>query len=347
MKSLLFVALFIFGAFGQQFVFQSNTNVTLSNGNMFQFRNVQFTEVNFGIGAGVAVASTSVTANPTSATFDGLYGQAYAGLTVPPTSWVLFVDVAAKFNGIPTNISANVSGSDGFIGSTFISIDELFPNGTVAYTVPLGGLAWAIVDQSVTGDVKYITLEGKDLIFYPGVTVRISYIVANRVGLLNVGPVSVVTPKSIESVVNITNFPYKNAGDSLRLNLGVATQAATVLVTGQYTHLTGGSGNGATYFSLNKQAVVGGQVQPVSISAFVTATSSAQIQNGNIVGQVTAKYGAAANFQLVSVTFPAGATTILYDPSTGAGAPPPAITGSANSFAVPLALLFLMVILLL
>jgi len=44
--------------------------------------------------------------------------------------------------------------------------------------------------------------------------------------------------------------------------------------------------------------------------------------NNNIASQVTAKYGRAASFKLVTVTFPPGAAQIVYDPTLGSGSMP-------------------------
>jgi len=123
------------------------------------------------------------------------------------------------------------------------------------------------------------------------------------------------------------------------LNIGVATQAATLQATAQFTHYTGGTGNTATYFTLNNQVVVGGAVVPAKISAFVDITSMANFGNSDIIGQITSKYANAATVKIVSVTFPAGATSIIYDPSYGAGSTPPTI-GSSGKIAFSFALFF-------
>jgi len=182
----------------------------------------------------------------------------------------------------------------------------------------------------------------------PTFEVRVTYIATDRVGILNVGAVAVVTPKAIESVINITNFPYTNVANSVRLNIGVATQASAVQATAQFTHLAGGNGNAATYFTLNKQVLAGGVLHPAQISAFVDVAQTADFGNNDVVGQVNVKYANAASFKIVSVTFPAGAASIIYDPAVGAGSTPPdvaAYNNGASSIAFSFVLLALIALL--
>jgi len=353
MKCALFLSLFFLSAFGQNFAYVSNANATLSNGNNFSYRNVQFVEVSLPpIVSAAEVIAESVALNPTSLSIDLLFALAYVALNKAPTVYVQFFDAAAKYvpiNPATNTTSANVTASEAYIGTSFISLNEVTPNGTTVATIPLVDLLWSISGQSITGDPKYITFQGKNIIFYPNLVVSISFVGTAHVGLLNVGTVSVVTPNSIETVVNITNFPYNSVANSVKLNIGVASQASTVTVTTQYTQFSGGTGNGATFFSLNNQVLAGGTVQPAKISGFVDVDDTATLANSDIVAQATAKYAAAASFKIVSVTFPAGASSIVYDPSTGSGAPPPAIVGTsgANGITVSFALLILLITLLL
>jgi len=351
MKSVVLVlALLAVSTFGQSAFVFSNTNVTLTNGNQFTYRNLIFLEILNEL----SVASTSVTVNPTSATLDGLYGVAAAPfLNLTPKSpyaWVLFINAAAQWTGgTPTSnvTTAAVSASDAFVGKVFISLDEVDANGNVVQTIFLKDLQYLIVDNGpLTGNLRYATFEGKQSLL-GAFSVKITFLASSTVGVLNVGPLSVMTPKSFESVVNITNFPYISTANSVRLNLGVITQAATAQFTAQYTHLAGGTGNSATYFSLNTQGLVGGAVSKVKISAFqtVNATATATWNIGDVTAMATAKYANAVSFNVVSVTFPAGATSIVYDPTIGAGAAPPQI-GSASTVSISFALLVLLVLVL-
>jgi len=97
----------------------------------------------------------------------------------------------------------------------------------------------------------------------------------------------------------------------------------------------------AFFFTLDHTASVGGTASPVTISGFVDGQGTASLQNDALAAQVTGKYGAAASVKLVSVTFPAGATNIVYDPSIGAGATPPS---AGSRMVVPVFLSFFILV---
>jgi len=269
-----------------------------------------------------------------------------------PTVWLVFVDAAAKWtnaNGATPNItSVNASVAEGFIGSTFISLDEVTSNGTLIQTILLQNLGFAITDQNLATGLRYVTFTGATLL-HLGFSVSVTYTATDRVGVLNVGTVAVVTPKSIESVISITNFPYVNKANSVRLNIGVGSQALTLQVDGQFTHFVGGTGNQATYITVNNQVLADGVLKPATVSGFVDAQSVTNFGNNDIAGQITAKYANAASFKIVSVTFPPGAASIVFDPATGAGSAPPSVSGYTNAsvkVVIPLALIFFLLALL-
>jgi len=168
MKTILLLAVFLAVAFGQAFTYKANSNVTLNNAGQFTFRSLQFIEVNAApFYSGVYVASQSLVINPGSATFDGLYGAAYTSLVNAPTVWVVFVGAAANWNAANPNMlnnitAANVSAAEAFIGSTFISLDEVTPNGTVVKTLPLQKLLYTIADQKCSSwiEIHYLLRKG-------------------------------------------------------------------------------------------------------------------------------------------------------------------------------------------
>jgi len=328
MKVALLLLVFLVGAFGQN-AFSFKSNVTLTNGDQFQFR--ESTTLQFSVLAlysGFYLSSLSVNVNPNSATFDGLYGAAYAGLTFLPSAFLSFVYSSSQWTVNPNDYTqGNSSAAAGFIGKTFISLDEVDGQGNIQNTISFGGLLWSTVDQSVgQGGLRYITIAATS----GTLNVKISFIYSNVVGVLNVVGTAVVTPKTFESVISIQNFPYKSTANSVRLNLGVGTAAATASVQGSVTHLVSGSGQTGTFLTLDHVASVNGAATPVSISAFTSGNGQLDFGNDNLKAQIIAKYGAAASFQFVSVTFPAGATNIVYDPSIGAGASPPTSSGMKN-----------------
>jgi len=272
------------------------------------------------------ISSLSVGINSNSATFDGLYGAAYTSILYPPSAFLSFFYSASSW--VPTDFTfGNSSVSAGFIGQSFISLDEIDSTGALKNTIGLGGLIWTYSDSSSgQGGLRYLTAQASK----GALTLKISFIYSDVVGVLNVIGTAVVTPKSLESVISIQNYPYADNGNSLRLNLGVGTAAGSVSVQGSVTHLSSGSGQTGTFLTLDHVASVNGASTPVSISAFTDGNGQADFGNSLLQAQINAKYGAGASFKFVSVTFPAGSANIVYDPSIGAGANPPTSSGVKN-----------------
>jgi len=326
MKAFLLL-IFLVGAFAQSFTFKSN--VTLSNANEFNFRASSTAEFSFlTLYSGLYISSLSVDINANSATFDGLYGAAYTGITLSPSAYLTFVYSSSQWQVNGNNYAqANASASAGFIGQTFISLDEIDSTGNPKNTIYLNSLPWSAVDNSVgQGGLRYLTVQATQ----GTLVIKISFIYSDVVGVLNVVGTAVVTPKTLESVISIQNYPYANNGNSLRLNLGIGSAAGSVSVQGQVTHLVSGNGQSGTFLTLDHVASVNGAATPVSISAFTDGQGQLNFGNSYLQGQVVGKYGAGASFKFVSVTFPAGASNIIYDPSIGAGANPPTSSGIKN-----------------
>ncbi len=131
---------------------------------------------------------------------------------------------------------------------------------------------------------------------------------------------------TLESVFAVKDYQYANSANTVTLTLGVASGSASASASGQ---ITVGTGNEQMYLVLASDALVGAQLKPVSISAFASASLSANFNN-DVVAQVTGKFGGSASAQIVNVTFPAGATSFEYDPTIGNG-PVPQVAGGIQS----------------
>jgi len=271
------------------------------------------------------VSSVSVDANTASATSDGLFGTAYAGFNIAPSAYMAFYDSAANWHVGTDYTDANVSSSKGFVASVYISLEEVTPQGNVSQTIQLKSMSWSMESKN-TGDggLRYATFLGT-LSSQPSLNIRVTYIVSDVVGVLNVTGAPVVTPKSLESIIQIDNFTYTDTQNSLRLNIGVGSATSSVQAQANVVQIVAGDGQSAAFFSVSSVAEVDGRVSPVQIAARVAAQGSASFGNSNVAGQVNARYEGNADFKILSATFPAGAAHIVLDPAIGAGAPPPAI----------------------
>jgi len=322
---LLFIALV-----SAQVTFKANANVTLvEQANYFSYRQTSTSVFNIPLlYSGLFVSSNSLQINPNSAALDGLFGSAYAGANTPPSSYLAFYDVAANWQVTANAVTANATSSKGFIGSVYISLDELNPQGTVVKTIPLKSLAWITSSSNVgNGGLLYATFKGQQAFQNPTFSVSTTFVVSDVVGLLDVVGTGIVTPKSITSIIEINNFPYANNANQVRLNMGVGTAASSATAYGTFKGVVSGTGDGSAYFTIDNQAQVNGQATSVQVSGFTDVQGAATLDNNNIVAQVTGRYQGGAQFKLVSVTFPAGATQIKLDPIVGAGSPPPQPAG--------------------
>lgn len=129
---------------------------------------------------------------------------------------------------------------------------------------------------------------------------------------------AIVTPKTLESIVEINNYPYRSSSNYLTLTMGTATGNFDVVASASASNLISGGGEDQVYFALSNVAVVDGSKKFVTISGFSKITGS----NSYIEGQAKGKYGGSFSYATVSVDFPAGASKIIYDPTIGQGTPP-------------------------
>jgi len=318
--------------YGQSFSYQGN--VTISNAQQFSFRATSVLNINLPlIYEGTYFTSISLGIGPNAVTTDGVFGVSVfpAGVT-PLSPAVLLTYFASSLEYVENAAdiaSFNLTNAGSFIGKVFLSLEEVNSTGGVVQTIFLKDLTWALVNGATvvgSGGLRYVTYTGTQLA-NPNFSVTISTIYSNVLGTLSIVGTPVVTPKSVESVINITSFPYISTADSVRLTIAVATSTGFVVASGSVTTLTYGSGTTAAYFVLSRVAGVNGASAPVVISGFTAGTADANFANSYITAQVSAKYGTAASLQFVTVTFPAGATSITYDPAVGAGALPPTPAG--------------------
>jgi len=222
-------------------------NVTLSNQSQFNFRATNFADWNLLIYSGAYYSSVSLTINPNTASFDGLYGAIYTGVGLVPTAYLTFFDVASHFQVSGGNYAnANTTASLGFIGVTYISLDEVSPTGTVAQSIGLNSLLYLLQPDSSTGTggLRYVNFKGTK----NNLAVTFTFVVSDVVGVLNVVGTGIITPKSLETMITIANFPYISTANSVRLNMAVGTVSANVVAQSTVTHLTSGTGTNGVFF---------------------------------------------------------------------------------------------------
>jgi len=295
-----------------------------SKWNEFQFRKTSLFKISIPlVFSGAWFTSIAANVNSSSTSSSGLFGSVYAGLQIAPTSALAFYTTNFDYSNI-NYYSFDVSASAGFIGTEYISITEKSGN-TVVNVKNLKNLIWTLGDSQSSNGLHYVTIKGTE--FFSNFQVIVTFISSDNVGYVNyqnkeVG--AIVTPKTIESIVEINNYPYKSSSNYLSLTMGSATGSFNVVASASASNMISGSGDNQVYFALSNDAIVDGNKVSVAVSSFATVSTGT---NSYIEGQAKGKYGGSINVVTVSVDFPAGATNIVYDPTIGQGTPPTLDTG--------------------
>jgi len=218
-------------------------------------------------------------------------------------------------------LTMDVSTAKGLIANCYVAIVERDANGNDVKVLSLAdtlfNLNWEIVDHSA-GDatLQYVTFGGSDR--NEPYSINITFVVSDVIGVLAQGG-GTVSPKSLESIIQIGNWQYQEAANTLTLVTAVATGSVSKSVDRKL--LVSGSADSQVYFSVAPTAVVDGQNKSVSVSTFIDGNIDVHFNNANIKQQLQARYGNNFVVKVVNITFPAGSENILYDPTAGAGTP--------------------------
>jgi hypothetical protein len=338
-------------------------NVTARNAAQFNYRDINVESLNTPILKGVFYEATSLV-NGTNQK-DVVTGAffVFPADNDPPTAFVSFFTSFSNYQNVKNGAAAgqpftfNAQTSDTVVTKTFVSLEEVnTTNNATVNTVNLVDLNWALLTAQPATPAQFlnsVTLKGTDQAnLGVNFSISITAVFSQILGQLNVVGAPVVTPKSLETLVTITGYPYRSIANALRLNLLVGTGLVTFTVQGAVT-ISSGNGTSANYVYVSDQVQVDGNVKTANIAI------SAQKTTGSVVAdaRLTERYQAQRTVTKVSVQFPAGANTIVFDPSAGAGTAPdvtgtiPASavsgsttatgkTGSASQFAPLFALLF-------
>jgi hypothetical protein len=261
---------------------------------------------------------------------DYMWGSIYNGLASFPFAYFAYFGASATVDRNITDPdkvnwnSFNVSVSSSFMASAFISLVERNSAGEDQQEIKLSALGWGYNGTASnkltnkTAGLYAFVFDGTRLVFnWP--TVQLQYIITQIAGELNIFDGVSVYPKSLESIVLIDDWRYKNTSNHLVLKLALGTLKGSWTTDGQ---LTAGNGAGKVYFHLEKEAIIDGVLTPVKIGAKINATADVAFQNADITVQLNSKYASEAACEIIEIEFPPGATSIVYDPTMGSGDSP-------------------------
>jgi len=273
---------------------------------------------------------------------------------VVPVSFLGYIDAQLNVNKAGslsgTDVTTfNYTAASGFILTTYRTLTEQDPSGNVVRTVTLKDLVWSVTGgNSTDGYLHYITLNGVNPILgtqslKSGESVSMTFLISEILGQVTIGAnVINVTPKTLESVIQINSWAYQSAANNLVFTCGVGTGSATGDSAGSVT-LASGSGSSQVYANFDHHVDVSGSL----IAATVTKTSTTDFtlvtDDASIQAQAASVYNGKYNLAVVTIAFPAGAESITYDPSQGTGMPIP-YNGASTLLAVLLLSIIVMLI---
>lgn len=333
----------------------NSQNVTLANSASFSYRNLEFVAENVNLGlvswGGYLLVATATQASSSggsgSGSLDVVAGCVYAGPTVPVTTWLGYFDAQDKWTSASGGANGNfftldVSGSGGLIGTAFSLLQEKDTSGNIVNTVHFSSLSFSASSTQTdsSGNLHYGTLTASN----NGATYKFTVVGTSVYGQLDLG--AIVTPKSAEIIVEIDNYPYANSANTLTLVYYVGYAIANFQGSGSVSggvSLSAGSGPSSVYISNQGSAVINGNQVDISANIKVnTSIALANIPSSQLKTQLQAIASSSAKAALVTISFPAGASTIVYDPTSGFEQPQ--VTSSASVLLPSLTLLVVCVV---
>lgn len=150
---------------------------------------------------------------------------------------------------------------------------------------------------------------------------------------------TVLTPRVVEAVIRIANYPYANPANRLVLHLAVAhgkssfSASGAVLQTGNNLEKVSVKLAGDCRIVADEDAL-NGETRSVTVSAWNDADVTANdvvVRDTDLHAQLNAKFKSSWAVSRIHVVFPANASHIVYDPSLSAGTTYQRQSGSASS----------------
>jgi len=339
-------------------------NETLENEDEYSFRNSSLVAIDLNDYWALFYSSllnpdtnTTNTTNTTRGS-NAIFGCVYVNEEVPvvPTSYVAFYDNPSLWNGSSSPVNANVSGAVAFLGFTYQMIFEIDWNSSgFVQIINLSQLEWSLPevheDDDTDEERKGITRamftghfpenSGKDKNF----SVRLIPIVSNVIGVLNSG--TILTPQTLEVIVEIDDFPYTHPNNSVMLSFTVAQSTrgplnqTTIDLKNGTRWIYGENSNNSVYYDISNVSFYGNR----SGSAEVGIIPSAGLQslnNNMLINQFASLINSNISVQTFTILFNPNESNISYDPAQGIGNGPipknvPSVQPSVVTYALTLA----------
>jgi len=352
--TLLAIFLLITVVFGTTTItYDTSRNVTTGNIDEFTYRRTGVWAIpltGFTL-AGYYSAAVDVQGSGGSVT---AHGDLIAGLikfvyTQIPVAFMGYISADASASQTSTDATSlsqiDYSAAGAFIVTAYLRLEERTPAGAVVRSVVLKNLVWSTQNGSSSDGLHYIVVSAANPLLgsqlKTGESVQMTFLISETLGIVNFGAVSTpVTPKTLESVIEISGWSYSDPTNNVALVTGVVTGAAAGKADGVSTISTG-SGASKVYVVYSAEADIGGKTGAVIIKTSAAAVTDVN-DDSTISAAANAVYKAGLKANIVDISFPAGSANIIYDPSCGAGDP----LGSSGVATLIVSLLVLVAVLL-
>jgi hypothetical protein len=152
--------------------------------------------------------------------------------------------------------------------------------------------------------------------------VEIIWFLSSVMGQLDIGSTD-ISPRTIESVIRISHYPYLNASNTLSLRVVCAYD--TLDSQQNLGNITSGTGLNQLYFRLGatyQTPMAPYQKNGPEFNATISNWQSSAglrtaISNSFVGGLLNERFGGTWDVQIADVTFRPGVPHIIYDPTTG------------------------------
>jgi len=316
------VAVAAFADFDASFV----SNVNLSNAEAdFKYR-WQYAEmldtkiVGFALPDKCYVwSSGSVDGHASSSSYanaDGMVAVAFppAALTYPFAVLGYASGEASVKVDLSTLLQGMVSGSSvfkgGMVALAVLNIQEMTPDGKPVLDNILD--LKNSCNPTKIGDNEVSGMTCTESFASKSATVTYTYVTSTKAGILKYGETP-VSPRSIETIVDVKGFTLTNKDNHARMNIAILTGEGAGNVQGNATIVT--KDKESIYVAVSSQAIVNGKAENVNIN-FASDSNSLDLVTQAMMKVVL---GANYNFRIAHVDFPAGVESFVYDPAAGTG----------------------------
>jgi hypothetical protein len=314
-------------------------NITLTNNTQTQtlaYRSVNAFALNLGVIGlinGFFSDAAQITAVPGQTNVDLVAAGFFTEAGYYPQGYVAYFDAQEKYTVNPGGISslaaliaalAGLNTSGGLAGIGYVQLDELNSSGAVVATVDFSNVYFNQASSTVltdsTSNIKYGWISNTPTTNSPALY-NFTVLSSSVVGKLSYG--ATVTPKSSDVILSISNYPYQNSTNQLRLTavtaFGVLNFNGSSIVSAAANAIALGSGTNQFYFNGATTAEVNGNSASVSVQVTASATVSSSIQKQIqlVYASIKSAFGSNAGSAVLTATFPAGASSIIYDPVVG------------------------------